>query len=580
MLVEYQPCNGEQIQSIGTLQYAIVSHTWSDDEVLFEDFVKRKSLLRSKKWTKKAGAYKVMKAVEQARDDGLDYVWIDTCCIDKSSSAELSEAINSMFKWYALAAVCYAYLSDYSVGRQPLEDDEDPWEHRYPPNKDKFSASRWFRRGWTLQELIAPKQLIFYDKNWITAGLRGTMATYLSSFTSIDSNILFSSEPGAMSNRSPRMLHLALQRYSISQKMSWAANRETAREEDIAYCLLGLFDVNMPLLYGEGPKAFMRLQEELLKKYNDPTILMFDRSLNWGSCTLLAPSPRPFSTNAQLYINLDDIHTFQMTEDGLKVDLLLCPLTGIWGHVSDKDHYLGILDCFWDKMCLSRTAVVLVNMDGDYYIYHDRGAYIVSAGDEAHAVISPVLVDIDISQAQRQTIIIRDTARMTPIQLHKPKNYPLRLRPIVQSRPKYEYGDSKPPTMNNLISDEGAIRHARWGTIRSHIWIVNTTQTGTNHALLLITGTARSKRYFHSSIPNHYAFMEKMPLDLDENINDKLVQRLCKLDVGGPQLFLNGCQRSVVLENGDRITTKLTESCFLGTTLFDIHVKVDFEGEY
>lgn len=134
--------------------------------------------------------------------------------------------------------------------------------------------------------------------------------------------------------------------------------------------------------------------------------------------------------------------------------------------------------------------------------------------------------------------------------------------------------------MNNLISDEGAIRHARWGTIRSHIWIVNTTQTETNHALLVITGTARSKRYFHSSIPNHYAFMEKMPLDLDENINDKLVQRLCKLDVGGPQLFLNGCQRSVVLENGDRITTKLTESCFLGTTLFDIHVKVDFEGEY
>lgn len=74
--------------------------------------------------------------------------------------------------------------------------------------------------------------------------------------------------------------------------------------------------------------------------------------------------------------------------------------------------------------------------------------------------------------------------------------------------------------------------------------------------------------------------MEKMPLDLDENINDKLVQRLCKLDVGGPQLFLSGCQRSVVLENGDRITTKLTESCFLGTTLFDIHVKVDLEGEY
>ncbi|ETS80244.1 hypothetical protein PFICI_07773 [Pestalotiopsis fici W106-1] len=373
----------EQIQSIGTTRYAILSHTWGDDEVLFEDIPKRKSLFGCN-WKKKGGAYKVIKTAERARQDGLDYVWIDTCCIDKRSSAELSEAINSMFKWYALATVCYAYLSDYVAGRST--DDVDPWERQRPPREDKFASSRWFRRGWTLQELIAPKQLIFYDRHWETVGLRAEMATYISGLTSIDSNILVS-----MQNRGPRMLHLVLERYSISQKMSWAANRETAREEDIAYCLLGIFDVNMPLLYGEGPKAFKRLQEEILKKFNDPSILVFDRSLNWGSSTLLAPSPRPFSTEAPLYTNPEEVHAVQLTEAGLKIDMFMCPLTDVKGNVSENDHFLGILDCFFDKKCLARTAIVLVDIDGVYYLYPDLGAYILAPGDESHAFISPVL---------------------------------------------------------------------------------------------------------------------------------------------------------------------------------------------
>jgi hypothetical protein len=386
----------EQFQSIGTTRYAVLSHTWGDDEVLFEDIPKRKSPfgnlllsvgldgLEGRKWRKKRGAYKVIKTAERARQDGLDYVWIDTCCIDKSSSAELSEAINSMFKWYALATVCYAYLSDYVVGRPT--DSVDSWERKRPPREEKFAASRWFRRGWTLQELIAPKQLIFYDRHWETVGLRDEMAPYISSLTSIDSNILVSLE-----NRGPRMLHLVLERYSISQKMSWAAKRETAREEDIAYCLLGIFDVNMPLLYGEGPKAFKRLQEEILKKFNDPTILVFDRSLNWGSKTLLAPSPRPFSTEAPLYTDPEDLHTVQWTETGLRVDMIMCPLTDIKGNVSDNDHFLGILDCFFDKACLARTAIVMVAIDGVYYLYQDLGAYVLSPGDDCHAFISPVL---------------------------------------------------------------------------------------------------------------------------------------------------------------------------------------------
>jgi hypothetical protein len=192
------------------------------------------------------------------------------------------------------------------------------------------------------------------------------------------------------------------------------------------------------------------------------------------------------------------------------------------------------------------------------------------------------VVDIDISKAQRETVIIRDTARMAPIRLHKPKSYPLRLRPIVQNTSKYAFGPSNPPTTTHqLIPDEGVVRDVPWGRLRSQLWIVDTTRTEANHALLLTTGTGRSKapHYFHSSIPSDSSMVDEMAPDLDEDqIIEKLAQRLC--DVDDQNVSLIGCARSVVLENGDRVTTKLVESCFLGTTLYDIHVKVDFNGEY
>ncbi|KAH7083876.1 hypothetical protein FB567DRAFT_425731, partial [Paraphoma chrysanthemicola] len=166
----------------------------------------------------------------------------DWCCIDKSSSSELSESINSMFQWYQNAEVCYVYLAD-------LATDSDV---------SRNSLCRWFTRGWTLQELVAPKVVKFYDYKWNAIGTKVGLAHVISSSTSIPSHLLL--------GRS------ALSDSSIATRMSWAAQRQTTRLEDLAYCLLGIFEVNMPLIYGEDLRAFRRLQEELIKRNNDLTV--------------------------------------------------------------------------------------------------------------------------------------------------------------------------------------------------------------------------------------------------------------------------------------------------------------------
>jgi hypothetical protein len=172
---------------------------------------------------------------------------MNRCCIDKSSSAELSEAINSMFRWYQKATVCYVYLADVSRDMaQP-----NGYDH------SEIARSRWFARGWTLQELIAPSNLIFYAKEWHRIGTKNDMCDFISETTRIDVEILQGQD---------------LELVSVAKRMCWASNRTTTRVEDIAYCLLGIFDINMPLLYGEGKKAFLRLQEEILKVSGDHSL--------------------------------------------------------------------------------------------------------------------------------------------------------------------------------------------------------------------------------------------------------------------------------------------------------------------
>ncbi|KAM7202911.1 Heterokaryon incompatibility protein (HET) domain containing protein [Naviculisporaceae sp. PSN 640] len=223
--------------------YTILSHTWeSNSEVSFKDLEKPDTSTYSK-----AGFHKIRNFVQLSHQrDGLEYYWVDTCCIDKSSSAELSEAINSMFRWYAGSAVCYVYLSDLEP-RQAESDIPD------------LGHCRWLIRGWTLQELIAPRHVVFFDKEWNEIGDKHGLSEQLSSITGIPVELLRG--------------EASLSEYSVAKRMSWASKRQTTRDEDIAYCLLGLFDITMHPLYGEGKKkAFRRLQRACIEQEGDPSI--------------------------------------------------------------------------------------------------------------------------------------------------------------------------------------------------------------------------------------------------------------------------------------------------------------------
>lgn len=148
-LINVETLKLQEFLSANVPHYAILSHRWEEEEVTFQD-------LMSGKGHGMAGWKKIEGCCQLALHDKLEWVWIDSCCIDKSSSAELSEAINSMFRWYRDAEVCYTFLSDVSG---PLD------ERR---NMAGFRSSKWFTRGWTLQELLAPDELRFFDKNVCT----------------------------------------------------------------------------------------------------------------------------------------------------------------------------------------------------------------------------------------------------------------------------------------------------------------------------------------------------------------------------------------------------------------------------
>lgn len=231
-------------------EYAILSHTWDspEDEIAFHDLNTHRCPNYSCNCPKevsnagtiglgqsgKAVAWdKVKGTCDQALAHGYDYVWIDTFYIDKSSSVELQEAINSMFRWYEKAQVCFVYLSDVSTPDGPDQD------------QSEFRRSRWFTRGWTLQELLAPSRLVFFDKHWRAIGEAGDLKAIIGVITKIRRELI-AGHAGSV--------HQLLCRASIAERMSWASRRHTTRPEDMAYCLLGIFDIQMPMIYGEGGK--------------------------------------------------------------------------------------------------------------------------------------------------------------------------------------------------------------------------------------------------------------------------------------------------------------------------------------
>jgi hypothetical protein len=222
-------------------KYATLSHTWGADteEVSFRDLIDGTG-------KSKDGYRKIRFCGEQASRDGLQYFWVDTCCIDKSNSTELAEAINSMFRWYRDATKCYVYLSDVSTAKRKRSTSlsEFPWE-------SAFRASRWFTRGWTLQELLAPSSVEFFSQEGKRLGDKKTLERQIHEITGIAVSAI---------------LGASLSQFGVEERLLWAENRQTTREEDKAYSLLGIFDVYMPLIYGEGrDNALTRLREQIDK---------------------------------------------------------------------------------------------------------------------------------------------------------------------------------------------------------------------------------------------------------------------------------------------------------------------------
>jgi hypothetical protein len=221
----------EYIGSMAIPPYAILSHTWgaAPDEVTFKDLTE--GLGKSK-----AGYEKLAFCAKQAMDDGLEFFWVDTCCIDKSSSAELSESIISMFRWYRDSAKCYVYLSDVSTSG-------------FANHDPSFQKSRWFTRGWTLQELLAPTCVEFFSKSGDRLGNKSSLLKEIAGITGISVQALKGSP---------------LHSFSVEERLSWVENRKTTRDEDMAYALLGIFDISMQAQYGEGKeRAWNRLKREI-----------------------------------------------------------------------------------------------------------------------------------------------------------------------------------------------------------------------------------------------------------------------------------------------------------------------------
>ncbi|KAK4625419.1 Vegetative incompatibility protein HET-E-1 [Fulvia fulva] len=284
--------------------YAILSHTWGHDEVLYSDIASGRA--------------------------HTEHVWIDTCCINKSSSAELQEAINSMYR----AETCYVYLKDVNT---PTHVDFDIF-------RCQFRSSRWFSRGWTLQESLVPRSVQFFVSSgkplWPFSTTsahddRRSLVAEITSATNFAEDII-AAGPGVIHER------------SIATRMSWAATRITTREEDIAYSLLGIFNVNMPLLYGEGRKAFRRLQQTLLDQSDDSSIFCWtssareERAGRIQLSGLLADEPSHFSSIAPTIMaarpqNCAQAQPYSMTNKGLQITLPLIQFS--------RNIYLGLLDC-------------------------------------------------------------------------------------------------------------------------------------------------------------------------------------------------------------------------------------------
>ncbi|KAH6963248.1 heterokaryon incompatibility protein-domain-containing protein [Fusarium avenaceum] len=250
--------------------YAILSHRWGSEEILFAQIGQFAHDLRNTKGRHaRPQLDKILQACHTAREQGLQWIWIDNCCINKSDNSELSESINSMFKWYREAVVCLTYLSDV---RKCSGSEVD--SHVFK-SFETGEMTKWFTRGWTLQELLAPGKLLFYDTDWSYLGSKQELAGSIEEVTGIATQYLTGETDFRIA--------------CIAAKMSWAADRETTKEEDMAYSLFGIFNLHLPVQYGEGKAAFLRLQDALIAK-NDESLFAWKMPLEGpGSSYQIVP---------------------------------------------------------------------------------------------------------------------------------------------------------------------------------------------------------------------------------------------------------------------------------------------------
>ncbi|KAK4609458.1 Vegetative incompatibility protein HET-E-1 [Fulvia fulva] len=285
--------------------YAILSHRWGEREISYQDWLQYNGyhsrdsssdtfVSRGPGYLKIIGFCRLIREATILwrplnPDDNLkliEWVWVDTCCIGKKSSAELSEAINSMYAWYRNAAICFVHLFDYShMGEADMV--------------ESLGRCEWLSRGWTLQELLAPHYVCFYDVWWELFGVIRKfgfgglmMEDYLGRLRRAPVN-LYQNVSQITGISQHWLLGVNMSGVCLAEKMSWAAKRETTRVEDQAYCLLGIFGINMPLLYGEGHRAFGRLQKEIIGRSGDRSILLHT---SWSR--LLAESSQHFESQA------------------------------------------------------------------------------------------------------------------------------------------------------------------------------------------------------------------------------------------------------------------------------------------
>ncbi|RSL58825.1 hypothetical protein CEP54_007588 [Fusarium duplospermum] len=372
--------------------YAILSHTWisSKDEITYQDMKTRKGDIKNDVYKQK-GWLKLRKYCDRAAKDGWEWAWMDTCCIDKTNPADTQEAINAMFRWYQNAGICYAHLEDVHVHQEIKNMDlhrnadldetlgngnaASPSSPLHKALGSFFIASKWFTRGWTLQELLAPHYLVFVDRTWLRIGTRENWAAEVKEASNIEPRYLSSFNPTDFASCSTAM------------RFSWASRRETTIEEDETYSLLGLFGISLPLIYGEGRRqAFHRLQRQLIIVYNDDSLFAWKEKLETGGHShhgrhqgkpqlsnsklgwgILARSVRDFWDGSKVKALRHDQNDFSMTNRGLQIT------AKHWRHKDNSNTRLIRLDCGVESSNDAQNQKgtgIYITYDADTDAYH------------------------------------------------------------------------------------------------------------------------------------------------------------------------------------------------------------------